>query len=77
MKEINTSYHVILKKCNKLCSALDIIEDTTLAIKSFQSCEWTTKAIGMKYLLIYGLLQALFVQQDALVFGIFHPSGYR
>ena len=53
-----------LKKWNQLCSALDTIEDTDLAIESFQSCEWSAET-GMKYLLVYGILQALFIQQDA------------
>lgn len=49
----------------KLCSALDVLEDTDLAIESY-----LTKGIGNsdgeKYLRLYGLLQAVYLQQDAI-----------
>ncbi len=54
-----------IKKWNQLCSSLDIIGDTTLAIKSYYNCVWPSDS-GMQYLLIYGLLQSIFIQQDAL-----------
>jgi len=50
---------------NQICSSLDVIGDTSLALESYYNCKWTSDA-GMQYLLIYGLLQAIFIQQDAL-----------
>jgi len=52
-------------KWNQLCSCLDVIEDTELAIDAYlQQSEPLTD--GDKYLQLYGVLQALFVQQDAV-----------
>ncbi len=50
---------------NKLCSSLDVVEDTELAIKSYLSRK-EPKDEGLKYLDLYGLLQVLYVQQIAL-----------
>lgn len=50
---------------NKLCSSLDVVEDTELAIKSYLSHK-APKDEGLKYLRLYGLLQSLYVQQIAL-----------
>src|SRR6266496_2067880 len=49
---------------NMLASAMDVISDTEWAIATFESLDVSDK--GMLYLVIYGLLQALYVQQDAL-----------
>jgi hypothetical protein len=50
---------------NVLCSALDILGDTELAIESYLAQPDPGDA-GARYLLIYGILQVLYVQQDAL-----------
>ncbi|MFA6596936.1 MAG: hypothetical protein WCS69_04370 [Ignavibacteriaceae bacterium] len=50
---------------NKLCSSLDIIGDTELAIKEYLKIK-KTKNDGEKYLIVFGILQILFVQQDAV-----------
>jgi len=44
-------------------ASIDTIEDTQLAIESFSN----TKFIGKRYLEVYGLFQAIFLEQDALV----------
>ncbi|MBU4231178.1 MAG: hypothetical protein L6277_11200 [Desulfobacterales bacterium] len=49
---------------NKLTSSLDVIGDTELALNAFLDNEWP-KDDGGKYLMIYGVLQGLFIQQDA------------
>jgi hypothetical protein len=50
---------------NKLCSCLDIIGDTQIAIKSyFDLPKFDAESGG--YLYLYGLLQAFFLQQDSL-----------
>lgn len=49
---------------NKLCSSLDLIGDTQLAIQSYPllcKCEGE----GTSYLIVYGILQTLLLQQDA------------
>ena len=49
----------------QLCSAMDVMEDTETAIASYRSSA-PLQDIGSLYLLAYGLLQVLFVQQDAV-----------
>lgn len=50
---------------NQLCSSLDVIEDSDLAIDTYINSEFG-KDDGEKYLRLYGVLQALFLQQDAV-----------
>jgi hypothetical protein len=47
------------------CSALDAIGDTCLALDDFVSCD-ASFSTGITYILAYGVLQAVFLQQDAL-----------
>jgi len=49
---------------NQLCSSLDVIEDSDLAIAAYINSGFGTDD-GEKYLRLYGVLQALFLQQDA------------
>jgi hypothetical protein len=51
---------------HQLCVAMDTIEDTDCAVTAYVDHEFPTDT-GEKYLRIYGILQGLFVQQDALV----------
>jgi len=53
-------------KWQMLVSSLDTIEDTAWAIEYYNTAEFPDDFKG-KYLFVYGLLQSLFVQQDALV----------
>jgi hypothetical protein len=49
----------------KLCSCLDVIGDTELACSAYEQmpdAAWP----GSSYILLYGFLQALFLQQDAV-----------
>jgi hypothetical protein len=50
---------------NQLCSALDVIGDTELAINAHLT-RTGSKDIGESYLVVYGVLQVLLVQQDAV-----------
>ena len=50
---------------NQICSSLDVIGDTVCSIESYHSQPFPDE-IGMKYIVTYGILQALFIQQDAL-----------
>jgi hypothetical protein len=50
---------------NQLCTAMDVIDDIDLAVEAYLSAVFPDDD-GEKYLRIYGLLQSLFVQQDAL-----------
>ena len=50
---------------NVLCSSLDILGDTELAIESYLALP-EGDDVGTRYLLVYGILQVLFVQQDAI-----------
>jgi hypothetical protein len=47
-----------------VCSALDVIGDTTLAIDAYRGLQEAV-SYGERYLRLYGLLQACFIQQDA------------
>lgn len=49
---------------NMLCSCLDTIGDTEFAIDSYLK-KADVSDTGEKYLIVYGVLQALFIQQDA------------
>ena len=60
--------HLLLSQMadwNKLCSSLDVVGDTELAIESYLKTI-QPKSDGETYLVIYGILQVLFVQQDAV-----------
>jgi hypothetical protein len=50
---------------NKLCSALDIVEDSDQALDAYLKQPETINP-GLCYLLVYGALQVLQVQQDAV-----------
>jgi len=50
---------------SQLCSAMDIVEDTSMAVRSYSS-QQDTRDKGTLYLQTYGLLQALVMQQDAV-----------
>ena len=49
----------------QLLSSLDVIEDTQAAINYYIRSDYPTD-YGGQYLYVYGLLQALFMQQDAI-----------
>lgn len=54
-----------MNKWDQLCIAMDIVDDTTLGVKEF-----ATNGLGesdeQKYLRLYGVLQCIYTQQDAL-----------
>lgn len=52
-------------KWNQICSSLDVIDDTLVAIESYTNKEFPEDT-GTQYIFVYGILQALFLQQDAL-----------
>jgi len=52
---------------NVLCASMDTIVDTTLAIDYFKETG-IGQDDGEKYLRLYGLLQAVYMQQDAIKF---------
>ena len=52
-------------KWNKLCSSMDVIGDTQIAINDFFTLPAFSSNNG-GYLFLYGLLQAFFLQQDAI-----------
>lgn len=50
---------------NKLCSSLDLIGDTQIAIDAYPKL-FNLKEKGISYLIVYGILQTLLLQQDAV-----------
>lgn len=50
---------------NQVCSSLDTIGDSVYAISSYVESEFPSDT-GLRYIYTYGILQALFIQQDAL-----------
>lgn len=66
---INTGRHQadLLKSretWNQICSSLDVIGDTVLCIRDYATSPYPSSD-GLKYIYTYGILQALFIQQDA------------
>ncbi len=51
---------------NQLASAFDTIDDTDMAIETYTSLPDEREDKGLLYLVIYGVLQAIYVQQDAV-----------
>lgn len=51
---------------SQLCSSLDVIEDTEEAIAAYTAKEFG-ESKSAHYLAVYGLLQAIYVQQDAVI----------
>lgn len=51
---------------DKCCAAIDVIEDSQCAIDYYKLSAYPKNYKG-KYLYTYGLLQALFLQQDAII----------
>ena len=68
---VNTSnlydkcYKNNLDKWKMLCVSMDTLEDTCEALLHFES-EGIGDNTGEKYLNLYGILQAVFLQQDAI-----------
>ncbi|HCE1932517.1 TPA: hypothetical protein NJ543_002049 [Vibrio parahaemolyticus] len=54
-----------LDNWSQICSSLDTLGDTGLALKSYFKSDFPTE-VGLSYIYTYGLLQALFIQQDAM-----------
>lgn len=52
-------------KWNQICSSLDTIGDTLYSQHDYLNAEYPNSD-GLKYIFSYGLLQALFIQQDAM-----------
>lgn len=53
------------KTWNQICSSLDVIGDSLYAVESYDAKEFP-EDVGLKYIYTYGILQALFLMQDAL-----------
>lgn len=53
------------KTWNQICSSLDAIGDSLCAVESYGTEEFPENT-GLKYIYTYGILQALFLMQDAL-----------
>jgi hypothetical protein len=51
---------------HQLCAAMDIVQDTDMAVDAYIASDFPHDT-GEKYLRIYGILQGLYLQQDALV----------
>ena len=60
--------HILLKNSatwNQICSSLDVIGDTELAFEDYEKPRPADSG-GAIYILVYGVLQALVLQQDAV-----------
>ncbi len=55
-----------LHRWRQLCSSMDVIGDTELAVEAYLETPAGERQYGQHYLRAYGLLQVLFVQQDAI-----------
>jgi len=64
------------KAYGQACSSMDMLGDSTMAIEAHGRMQ--AKDVGEQYLLLYGLLQAMFVEQDAalhLCKALDHPAS--
>jgi hypothetical protein len=50
---------------NQICSSLDTIGDTIYSIEDYLNSEYP-ESTGLRYIFTYGILQSLFIQQDAI-----------
>ena len=50
----------------QLCSCLDVIKDTEVCLEAFLTTDIDALDVGNKYMYVYGTLQALVLQQDAV-----------
>jgi hypothetical protein len=50
---------------NQICSSLWVLEDSLFSINDYVKSEFPDSD-GLKYIFLYGILQALFIQQDAV-----------
>jgi hypothetical protein len=62
----NLSTLVQSQAWSNLCAAMDLIGDTTEALNAYPAAAQRAADNGSAYLLIYGVLQALYLQQDAV-----------
>lgn len=51
------------------CSAMDMIGDTAQALRSYAQLSRSDADLGTAYLVVFGAIQVLYVQQDAVFFG--------
>lgn len=65
ISRIQNIYILNKKEWNQICSSLDVLGDTNYSISSYISTSFPNND-GLKYIYIYGLLQSLFLQQDAV-----------
>lgn len=54
-----------LDNWNQICSSLDTIGDTLYSTEDYINAEYP-ESEGLKYIFTYGILQALFIQQDSM-----------
>ena len=69
-KHINTTRYQTdllqnLDVWNQICSSLDTIGDTIYSIEDYLPLEYP-ESTGLKYIYTCGILQSLFIQQDAV-----------
>ena len=59
---------------DRICSSSNIIDDTIRATENYVKSDYPDKDIRLQYIFIYGLLQALYLQQDAVenLFKVLH-----
>lgn len=55
------------KAWNEIVSSLDVLGDTEVAFDAYERDAPSKSGVGLRYLLLYGVLQALFMQKDALI----------
>src|SRR5918999_92257 len=62
-------FHILVQvrpDWNRLTSSLDVLGDTELAFDAYLEHLHEPATTGELYILLYGVLQALFIQQDAV-----------
>ena len=51
---------------NQCYASMDLLEDTEYAINYYKYSDFSNKALGEKYILLYGLFESFYIQYDAV-----------
>jgi hypothetical protein len=65
-RRVHTALYADNARFRQVCSAMDMITDTSQALRSYGQLCATDVDLGIKYLGVFGALQVLYVQQDAV-----------
>ena len=63
--EISSHFRAWPNEWNRLCAAMDVLDDTCLALEDYEAHGFGSED-GEKYLRVYGMLQSIYLQQESI-----------